>query len=49
MFKDTATSIFIVVLFTFLKQGLECILELALVDQTSLKLTEICLSLPPEC
>ena len=29
--------------------ALEPILELALVDQAGLELTEICLSLPPEC
>ena len=39
--------------FDFLRQGftvpLERVLEIALVDQASPKLTEICLSLPPEC
>ena len=37
----------------FLRQGffvvLEPVLELALVDQSGLELTEICLPLPPEC
>ena len=39
--------------FAFSRQGfsvdLESVLELALVDQTGLKLTEILLPLPPEC
>ena len=39
--------------FGFLRQdfavALEPVLELVLVDQASLKLTEICLPLPPEC
>ena len=42
-----------VLLLLFLRQGfsvaLEPVLELALVDQTGLKLTEIHLPLPPEC
>ena len=33
----------------FLFVALELILELALVDQAGLKLTEICLPLPPKC
>ena len=41
------------VLFCFSRQGfsviLEPVLELALIDQGGLKLTEICLPLPPEC
>ena len=40
-------------LFGFSRQGfsvaLEPVLELALVDQASFELTEICLPLPPEC
>ncbi|KAM7339825.1 hypothetical protein ACRRTK_000440 [Alexandromys fortis] len=39
--------------FGFSRQGfsvvLEPVLELALVDQAGLELTEICLPLPPEC
>ena len=39
--------------FNFSRQGfsvvLEPVLQLALVDQAGLKLTEICLPLPPEC
>ena len=33
----------------FLRSFLVPVLELALVDQAGLELTEICLSLPPEC
>ena len=39
--------------FGFSRQGfsvaLEPVLELALVDQAGLELTELCLPLPPEC
>ena len=49
-----APRIFFVLFFVFiLRQGfsvaLEPVLELALVDQAGLELTEICLPLPPEC
>ena len=33
----------------FLYVALEAVLEIALVDQAGLKLTEICLSLPSKC
>lgn len=40
-----------VFVFVFLRQGfsvaLEAVLELALIDQAGLKITEICLPLPP--
>ena len=50
-FSRTNRKVFLV--FVFLDKvffvALEPILELALVDQAGLKLTEICLSLPLEC
>ena len=49
-FSGTGVSFFA---FVFLKQGfsvdLEAVLELALVDQAGLELTEIHLLMPPEC
>ena len=48
--KDVLLGFFV---FVFWRQGfsvaLESVLELALVDQADLKLTEIHLPLPPEC
>ena len=45
--------LFVCLVFGFSRQGfsvaLELVLELALIDQAGLKLTEIHLSLPPEC
>ena len=45
--------LFVCLFVCFSRQGfsvaLEPALELALVDQSGLKLTEICLPLPPEC
>ena len=44
---------FILFIFGFSRQNfsvaLEPVLELALVDQVGLELTEICLPLPPDC
>ena len=51
--KQSLDILFVVCLFCFSKKGFLCValavLEVALVDQAGLELTEIRLSLPPEC